>query len=95
MKFPVSRFTVHGHSMFPSLREGQDVLSFNWAYLGKKPKKGDIVVIKKNGKEMVKRVQSLNGRFIFVIGDNDKESTDSREFGSIDKSQIIGRVIWY
>lgn len=93
MKFPVSRFTVHGNSMLPYLRAGQDVISFNWAYLGKKPKVGDIVVIKQNGKEMVKRVQSLNGCFIFVAGDNDKESTDSRHFGTINLDQIVGKVM--
>ncbi len=93
MKIPVSRFVVHGNSMAPALREGQDILSFNWAYLIKKPKAGDIVVIKVNGKEMVKRIQSIFGQNIFVVGDNTKESTDSREFGSITKDSLIGKVV--
>lgn len=67
---------------------------FTWAYLWNKPRVGDIVVIKKDGKEMVKRVQSIYDREIFVEGDNEKESTDSRKFGPIKKEQIIGKVIW-
>lgn len=80
--------------MLPNLKPGQDVLVFNWAYVFSKPKKGDIVVIKVNGREMVKRIQMYHGRGIFVTGDNRKYSTDSRKFGSIDKSEIIGKVIF-
>lgn len=92
--FPIQRFTIHGNSMFPTLRSGQDVLVFNWAYIFSKPKKGDIVVIKVNGREMVKRIQMYHGRGVFVTGDNRKYSSDSRKFGLIDRSGIIGRVIF-
>lgn len=94
MKFPISKFTVSGKSMFPTLLEGQDILSFNWAYLGKKPKIGDVVVIKYQGKEMVKRVKGLEGEQVLVEGDNAEESTDSRHFGPVDQDQIIGKVIF-
>lgn len=90
--FPFQRFTVHGNSMLPKLKAGQDVLVWCWFYT---PKVGDIVVIKVNGKEMIKRVQKTDDRRIFVVGDNEKESTDSRKFGPINRKQIIGKVIWY
>jgi len=80
--------------MYPTLHPGQDVLSFNWAYLGKKPKVGDIVVVEVNGKEIVKRVQKVDGRRIFVQGDNKEESTDSRYFGPISRDQIKGKVVY-
>lgn len=80
--------------MLPTLKPGQDVLVFNWAYIFSKPKKGDIVVFKFNGREMVKRVQMYHGRGIFVTGDNRKYSTDSRKFGLIDRLGIIGKVIF-
>lgn len=80
--------------MFPTLGKGQDVLSFNWAYLAKLPKKGDIVVIKQSGKEMVKRVQQVQGHLISVQGDNQDESTDSRYFGPISMDQIVGKVVY-
>lgn len=90
--------------MTPTLYPNQDVLSFNWAYLGRKPKVGDIVVINVNGKEMVKRVTKVDdspgeasakrGRRILVRGDNKKMSTDSRHFGPVGMDQIVGKVIY-
>lgn len=93
-QFPFSRFIVHGKSMFPTLKPGQNVLVFTWRYFFSHPKIGDIVVIKKNGKSIVKRIQKYDGRGVFVIGDNKKESTDSRSFGEISKSEIVGKVIF-
>lgn len=90
MKFPVSRFIIHGNSMFPTLKPGQYVLIWCWLF---KPKVGDIVVIKKNGKDMVKRIQKIHGYEYFVQGDNNKESTDSRSFGPILISEIVGKVV--
>lgn len=89
--FPFSRFTVHGNSMLPTLKPGQDVLVFNWwRVVGIKA--GDIAVIKKNGKEMVKRVQSVHDGEVFVEGDNKGESTDSRDFGPVSMDQIVGKI---
>lgn len=80
--------------MLPTLKTGQDILCFNWAYIFSRPKIGDIVVIRHQGKEMIKRIQKYDDRQVFVTGDNKKESTDSRNFGLIDKSNIIGKVIF-
>ncbi len=94
MKSPISRFTVSGNSMLPALHPGQDVISFNWSYVGRKPQVGDMVVIKVNGKEMVKRVQSVDASKVFVEGDHKTESTDSRHFGAVGMDQIIGQVVY-
>jgi len=80
--------------MLPTLKPGQDILCFNWAYIFSKPKKGDIVIVRHHGKEMVKRIQEVHDRELLVEGDNQKESTDSRNFGPIGKSEIIGKVIF-
>ena len=77
--------------MLPTLQEGQEVLTFNWG----KVKVGDVVVIKHDSKEIIKRIEKIGEDKIFVKGDNKRESTDSRHFGSIDQSQIIGKVIYY
>ena len=94
MRFPVSKFTVSGNSMFPTLKKGQEIVSFNWAYLGRKPKKDEIIVIKYQGLEMVKRVEKVEGEQVFVEGDNKEESTDSRDFGSIGLDQVVGKVVY-
>lgn len=79
--------------MLPTLKEGQDILSINWFV---KPKVGDVVVIKKEGKEMIKRVTKILDRekMIMVEGDNREESTDSRDFGPVNMDQVIGKVIF-
>ncbi len=77
--------------MYPSLKNGQDVLSVNWFV---NPKVGDIVVIKYQGQELVKRIKKVEGKQVFVEGDNIQESTDSRHFGPINKNQILGKVIY-
>jgi phage repressor protein C with HTH and peptisase S24 domain len=77
--------------MLPTLKEGQDVLVWYW-FLN--PKEGDIVVIRVNGKEMVKRIKKIRKRDVIVMGDNKEKSTDSRDFGPIKKAQIVGKVIY-
>ncbi|MBI2040444.1 S26 family signal peptidase [Candidatus Microgenomates bacterium] len=102
MKPPISKFKVYGNSMLPTLKQGQEVLTFNWG----KAKVGDVVVIKHDGKEMVKRVTKINDPasprlcrasrqiLVEVEGDNKKESIDSRHFGAIFREQIMGKVIY-
>ena len=80
--------------MLPTLKPDQDILSFNWAYFWSDPKVGDIVVVKINGRKVVKRIQTIDDQNISVVGDNQKGSTDSRTFGPIKRAHIIGKVIW-
>ncbi len=80
--------------MLPTLTEGQDVLSFNWAYLGRRPKVGEILVLNLNGRDLIKRVAKIEGEEIFVEGDNKGQSTDSRDFGSVKLDQVIGKVVY-
>jgi nickel-type superoxide dismutase maturation protease len=94
VKAPISRYTVNGPSMMPTLREGQDVLSFNWAYLGRKPKIGEIIVLNFKGRDLIKRVVKVDGEEIFVEGDNKEFSTDSRDFGAVKMNQVMGKVIY-
>ncbi|MBI2314994.1 S26 family signal peptidase [Candidatus Daviesbacteria bacterium] len=92
--FPFSRFTVEGISMLPTLKPGQDILCFKRQCVFFQPKVGDMVVIRKNGKEMVKRISKITKTGYFVEGDNKKESTDSRDFGPVSKLEIVGKVVY-
>ena len=77
--------------MYPALKAGQDVLVWCWFY---KPKRGDIVVIRHRGKEMIKRIKKNYGNNFVVEGDNRRESTDSRQFGLIPGTEIVGKVVY-
>ncbi len=89
IEFPISRYTVSGHSMLPTLKPGQDVFTLNWFI---DVKAGDIIVFQKADKCAVKRVRQVEGRGFKVEGDNLK---DSKDFGLVKKSEVLGKVIWY
>lgn len=83
-------FKVSGHSMEPYLQEGNRVIA-----LGHLPfKQGDVVVFKKHSKLFVKRVGKITRDKVVVVGDNKKDSLDSRHFGEIKKHDIIGKVVF-
>ena len=49
----------------------------------------------KCGEEGDTRESIIPEKCLFVIGDNYPESSDSREFGLLPRSRVVGRVIWY
>ncbi|MEK7534257.1 MAG: S26 family signal peptidase [Patescibacteria group bacterium] len=93
-----SLFKIEGHSMEPTIKNGQSVLASSLPYFFSKPKMGDIVVFRKNERVLMKRItkidQSDDGKKYFVKGDNEKDSMDSKRFGWISKNDIIGKVIY-
>lgn len=78
--------------MFPTFREDDAVLVNRLSYFLSKPKIGDLIVLKR-GQYMIKRIEKIRENEFFVVGDNKKESTDSREFGWVSKKEIVGKVI--
>lgn len=97
--FLLSRFKIYGHSMEPTIKNGESVLASGIPYLFSKPKVGDIVAFKdnKSRKVFVKRIvkidPSADGDKHFVKGDNERDSLDSRRLGWIEKKDIVGKVI--
>src|SRR5579859_7677445 len=101
---PILIFTVSGKSMEPKIQEGQKVVVLKKRFVP--IKKGDIVVAKnpRNERILLKRIKEIrhsglsrikkNDTSYFLIGDNGKESTDSRDFGWISKKNIIGKIIF-
>jgi len=90
----LSIFKVKGKSMFPTLKDGELILTRK--YLFDRPRPSDIIVLKhplQPEMKIVKRVESMldNGDLI-VKGDN-KESTDSEVFGPIKRESVVGKVL--
>lgn len=97
---------VKGRSMEPTLHDGQVVLVGKRVpfYSSNALKRGDIIIFHQDGETLVKRVSLLPGDplpdgrilpqgFFFVLGDNLPMSEDSRSFGPIATTQIVGRLL--
>jgi nickel-type superoxide dismutase maturation protease len=91
---PIFSYTVRGNSMQTTYESGDTIYVNRLAYLFKKPKMGDIVVIKHPHKNirLIKRVVKMVPEGYFVTGDNRRYSADSRYFGPIKHQNIIGKV---
>ncbi|MGC6418239.1 MAG: nickel-type superoxide dismutase maturation protease [Bradymonadia bacterium] len=88
------RLRVAGDSMRPALKPGDFVFAKNKLDTGWMPRVGDIVVCRHPYQDrlLIKRVTRLVGERVVVEGDNPIESTDSRSFGPIPRSAIVGLV---
>jgi nickel-type superoxide dismutase maturation protease len=85
------RLEVEGDSMRPTLLPGDRVL----VWRGRRLRSGDVVaLVDPKGRRVVKRLSEGTGTGYFVIGDNLASSTDSRHFGPVEPSAILGRVVW-
>ncbi len=83
--------------MSPLYLDGDVVAVDMAAYNVHSPQVGDIVLCKHPfivDYLMIKRIQSIDaeGRY-FLLGENQKASTDSRSFGALDRALIIGKVV--
>jgi signal peptidase I len=80
--------------MQPLLKPGQIVWVFNWAYLFSSPKVGEIVVARLRGRNLVKRIgANLEGK-LKLVGDNQHDSWDSNQLGTVTRKDIIGKVLF-
>lgn len=74
--------------MIPALMPGDTV--FGWT---SRIKTGDIVVAKRAAQEVIKRVKVVESESVYLVGDNGLESTDSREYGSVSKDDILAVIM--
>lgn len=73
--------------MLPILPLGAIVIASGWLRV----RVGDVVVARAEGKDIIKRIRTISGDKLDLAGDN---TTDSTDYGSVAKSQVIGRLIW-
>lgn len=81
---------VIGSSMLPTLRNGAIILAFKKKHI----RVGDVVVARLEGREVVKRVQSILNDEYFLVGDNSAHSSDSRTKGAVQRADILARIVW-
>jgi nickel-type superoxide dismutase maturation protease len=81
---------VVGTSMMPTLKPDKIVVATS-LYNHLKP--GDIVIVSHQSIEKIKRLKHIRAGEIFIVGDNEGDSLDSRSFGWIPTETIIGKVI--
>jgi type IV secretory pathway protease TraF len=53
---------------------------------------GSVVILDRDGRELLKRVATIEGDSMTVLGDNPARSTDSRAFGPVPRSSVRGVV---
>lgn len=74
--------------MVPALSPGQIIVGWK-----RQVRVGDIVVARRADQEVVKRVMSIDGNKAYLVGDNSQHSTDSRHYGPVAFSDIIGSMM--
>ena len=85
------------NSLLPEYQEGDFVLIAKIPFCFDSVRRGDVVVFRhpRYGM-MIKKVSHVAGRGnqIYVMGTHEN-SVDSRQFGTVSKDAIIGKVIWH
>lgn len=82
---------VSGDSMLPALKPGFPVVASGRF---KALDVGDVVIIRHGGLEKIKRISSIKDDRLYLRGDNQEHSTDSRTFGWLHESAVVAKVIW-
>lgn len=76
--------------MLPTLPAGKLIIASKWF---RRLRPGDVVILRHLGVEKIKQIQDMNDDQIFVVGLNAAASTDSRQFGWINRELVIAKVI--
>jgi hypothetical protein len=74
--------------MQPTINSGDVVV-----VLRRQPRAGEVALASVRGREVIKRVKRLDAGKYYLVGDNPDESTDSRHYGNVAKSDILGTIM--
>ena len=90
------RLEVTGDSMLPTLRPGDRVLLVG-SVRHRRSRVGELVAARdprQPSRVLIKRVAGVRPDGLLLHGDNPDGSTDSREFGTVPPSLVVGRVVY-
>jgi nickel-type superoxide dismutase maturation protease len=96
----VHRVEVAGSSMSPALLAGDKVVVLALPQsLSRWPRPGEVVALRDprdTSRVLIKRVASVDPRSgtLVVAGDARDASTDSRQFGPVPRSSVVGRAVY-
>ncbi len=96
----VTRVEVVGMSMAPALLPGDRLLVLRWPRLvAPWPFAGEVVALRdprRPARVLVKRVGTVDrhAATVEVLGDDASASTDSRSFGPVPRSLVLGRAVY-
>ena len=87
--FVVQLAQVNGSSMYPTLEDGQMLLVSKISKVTNDYERGDVVIFKHNGKNLIKRLIALPGETIQIIG-NDIYINDEKieDYVDVDMEEI-------
>lgn len=80
--------------MIPTYFENDSVIASSIPYWLMKPRIKDIVVFEINKRFYIKRIKEIIENKYFLMGDNKKDSLDSRKFGLVTREQIKAKIIF-
>jgi nickel-type superoxide dismutase maturation protease len=87
------RVLVEGDSMRPTLEPGDRLLAIR----ARRIRAGQLVVVpdpRRPDRLLVKRVAAVGPAAVSVQGDNAGASTDSRQFGPVSRTAVVGRIVY-
>ena len=90
MRLPWFRLAVRGVSMVPTPAPGEWVV----VRRTRRPRVGSVVVVRRPERYVVKRVTRRTDVGWWVEGDNAAASDDSRVFGPVPDTDVVGEVRW-
>lgn len=81
---------IVGDSMLPGYYPGSLIVlrRFRRLYVG------DVVMLRHNGSEKIKRIAGLRPGEVFVLGDNPGSSSDSRDYGWLPEASVSAKVLF-
>jgi len=92
-RFPIHFYQVENRSMTPALLPGDLLLADARSAALRSLKSGQIVIYENLGHPrsfLVKRIHAISGDSVFVVGDNEEMSYDSRQTGPIHVGRVRG-----